>query len=1340
MNNRYIIHKLGFVNFWYYDFEEFLLSDGKLLLRGSNGSGKSVTMQSFIPLLLDGNKSPYRLDPFGTNARTISGYLLDDENTERTGYLYMEFKRRDSEHFITLGMGIKAQQNQPAKSWYFILHDGRRINKDLFLYRDAGQKIPLTKMQLKNELGDANFYTESQRAYMAKVNEYLFGFDDMDSYEELLNLLISIRSPKLSKDFKPTEIYKILTDSLKVLSEDDLRPVSEALENMDSLKDSLEENQAALKATKNIKYHYDKYNQYTLREKANYFIQGQNALDETIRKLKTQNQTKANQQQSLLKITRELETLNTELNQANATYENLISGEGFRLKQDEKEIENLIENYQQDKAKKEHSLSTKKSTLFQTEKKLRDLTDEMDANERKLNSLLSDIDQTSKEVSFEAGRSIGRDDLLGVEILLKAYDKKIKEALGKLSDLEHHEKIMDEKERINDTLRADREKAFKDLHRSEELFSSEKENYKVSITSLASKNKEWVLQPQERTQLFSVLEALEKPAQLPTVQERLSQGFSLLQHTLNGSIFNVQDKIMKLEEKKLEINEDITKLQNEKDPEPERSEGVVRNRERLQELGIPFIPLYKAMDFEKTVSDKTRDAVESALYEMGLLDALIIEDKHRAQALDFPEGTQDRYLFSNPNIMSYNLSSLLKIDASVDNDDLKKSMDEILQSIFLEGFHDTYLDENAHFNLGILRGKADAQRKHIFIGEAARKRHKEERILQYKEEIRLIDEEILQLNSDKNGLELRMNTLIREYECRPSLADIESGLSLIQEAIRDLKNFEESIRQGEDEFFTLKEQHKEMKLEVFHLIKEIDLPKTSMAYSDAKEKIDDLKDIIRDSISLNHTYINQGENKTNLEEQLLILEEEVEEFSEEIYKIQTNINQAKVKLYGIKEALSKSNIAEIEAEIQRCIDIKNINPPKIRDFNIKVGGLTESISSLEKEIEVTQENISSQENNIEVLESIFLEEYQLGYVFQEDVSSPLKLAKNMLDSLPQEKNLSRDMVTKRLIDSFNQNSADLREYNLQLKNILTESEIDPPKGVTRERWDVQCKIQGISTGFIQLMDSIQATVDEQKLLISTEERHIFEEVLMNTVSEKIRAKILQSKDWIEKINRIMGGMNTTSTLKLSLTWIPNKAEEEGQLNVVDIIDILEKRDRNTEESLKKLAGHFILKVKETLRTYEGTGEARNYHSIIKEVLDYRKWYQFKLHFTMENERKKELTNNEFFKFSGGEKAMSMYIPLFSALYARYLKANKDCPRIITMDEAFAGVDEENIRDMFKLLKQLDLDYILNSQILWGTYDTVDNLAISELIRENNEKMVTVIRYHWNGQEKVLVDE
>ena len=54
--------------FWYYDEEEFDFLDGRMLLRGANGSGKSVTMQSFIPLLLDGNMRPERLDPFGSRA------------------------------------------------------------------------------------------------------------------------------------------------------------------------------------------------------------------------------------------------------------------------------------------------------------------------------------------------------------------------------------------------------------------------------------------------------------------------------------------------------------------------------------------------------------------------------------------------------------------------------------------------------------------------------------------------------------------------------------------------------------------------------------------------------------------------------------------------------------------------------------------------------------------------------------------------------------------------------------------------------------------------------------------------------------------------------------------------------------------------------------------------------------------------------------------------------------------------------------------------------------------------------------------------------------------------
>jgi len=60
------------------------------------------------------------------------------------------------------------------------------------------------------------------------------------------------------------------------------------------------------------------------------------------------------------------------------------------------------------------------------------------------------------------------------------------------------------------------------------------------------------------------------------------------------------------------------------------------------------------------------------------------------------------------------------------------------------------------------------------------------------------------------------------------------------------------------------------------------------------------------------------------------------------------------------------------------------------------------------------------------------------------------------------------------------------------------------------------------------------------------------------------------------------------------------------------------------------------------------------------------------------------------------------------------------------------VDENNIREMFEIVEQLGFDYIMNSQVLWGDYDTVSALSICELIRPKNAGFVTVIRYHWDG--------
>ncbi|WP_375152475.1 hypothetical protein [Enterococcus mundtii] len=54
-NERWHLHRACIVNYWYFDEAYFEFSQGKLLL-WANGSGKSVTTSSLLPLLLMGRR------------------------------------------------------------------------------------------------------------------------------------------------------------------------------------------------------------------------------------------------------------------------------------------------------------------------------------------------------------------------------------------------------------------------------------------------------------------------------------------------------------------------------------------------------------------------------------------------------------------------------------------------------------------------------------------------------------------------------------------------------------------------------------------------------------------------------------------------------------------------------------------------------------------------------------------------------------------------------------------------------------------------------------------------------------------------------------------------------------------------------------------------------------------------------------------------------------------------------------------------------------------------------------------------------------------------------------
>ena len=94
---------------------------------------------------------------------------------------------------------------------------------------------------------------------------------------------------------------------------------------------------------------------------------------------------------------------------------------------------------------------------------------------------------------------------------------------------------------------------------------------------------------------------------------------------------------------------------------------------------------------------------------------------------------------------------------------------------------------------------------------------------------------------------------------------------------------------------------------------------------------------------------------------------------------------------------------------------------------------------------------------------------------------------------------------------------------------------------------------------------------------------------------------------------------------------------------------------------------------------------------------------------------------------------------FPQLLQNIREGRADAPRLVSLDEAFAGVDNRNIRDMFRLMTEFSFDFIINSQVLWGDCDTLDALAIYQLIRPENAKFVTVMPYVWNGHSRELME-
>lgn len=1358
-DNKWVINRAGLVNFWYYDEEEFQFSEGRMLLRGTNGSGKSVTMQSFIPLLLDGNKSPERLDPFGSKARKMENYLLgEDENgkDESIGYLFMEFMKEKTENFITIGMGLKAARGKSLDSWGFCITDGRRIGRDFLLYKDIGEKVPLTQKELRNRIGSGGTVANGQKEYMKLVNDLLFGFPDIDEYDELIKLLVQLRTPKLSKEFKPTVVYEIMNNSLQPLSDDDLRPMSEAIEHMDGIKSRLDVLIESKKAGLKLRNSYDQYNRFMLYEKAKDFVKHQDEVE----RLKLQKQN-LNKDIELCKAEFEgaeenVQELTLQRKAMEEKRKELEKHDSVQIKEKINEIEEAQKELTEQKKHKEEAIDKKKAEERRLQVELKKAADEELLQKDKVQRQLYDMDEAAEEFKFheqsfvreELLRDINKEYSFGyVKNGLNTYGEKLSKAQKALNEEQYknkeYDRVLAELEGAKHDLTAKQKK-----HDEARVFLMEiKEELIEKVHSWNRNNTELLMQDEDMVSVTRQINSYGESTSLYDIDRVLRAKYNFYESILNKQNITLEHEKKQLKDQQQLLKAQIKEWEGKKDPEPQRDPKVILNRERLAKEGIPYVPLYMALDFSKELTEGEKGRIEEALLDIGILDALIVPEKYKQQVLEMDSSMADKYLFPSPRLLSHDLSAILRVDKTELHQIALEYVEDVLRSIMLnEDDGAIFIKPEGEYGFGILRGKATQSYLPKFIGGAARKRYKQEMIENLNRDWAELGDRISGVEKEIEKVNSRFLVLKQEIEGFPDKTDIEATLKCLQEAHLDAKKGEEDVTKKESAERKAYSELRAARERAYESTRGIELSPQIDVYNEAIATLEAYRKHLYELESLHGKLLHTAQYINMLKENAEKLEEYLEEALYDLNAIERRQREAKLSLDNLNQQLKLSDYEEIKREINECLELLRVLPDKILEEGRKGAAGKEKYERMKTELYSLVELKLKKDALLEIYRYGFEAEFNLGYVYGAvELTDKYKQAKDILKETGNDYlTKNREDLTRYIFEKYNENKHYMTEYNLKLDYIFenkinTEGEEAINAMVAQKRLEITGRIRGKQVNFYKLMEMIEEAISDNERLLRENDRQLFEDVLAKNISRKIRSRISHSELWVDKMNSLMESMDTSSGLSFSLNWKSKKAESEGQLDTQELVQLL-KHDGSLlkEEDLNRLSEHFRSKIAEAKRLAEESGKVQSFHTFMKEILDYRKWFEFKLFFKKTGETKKELTNNAFDRFSGGEKAMAMYVPLFAAVYARYEGGRQDCPRVISLDEAFAGVDENNIKDMFRLLNELKLNYVINSQVLWGDYDTVPSLSICELVRPNNANFVTVIRYRWNGKVKQLI--
>jgi uncharacterized protein (TIGR02680 family) len=1333
--NRWKPTRAGIFNIWEYDDQIFEFGDGRLVLRGRNGSGKSNALSLIFPFVLDGVMSANRMDPMG-GGRSMKSLLLgrddDDASGGRyrydsgSGYVWMEFERTDAadsdvpgeiEH-LTIGVGAHATQQRDANAWFFVTP--LRVGVDLDLFDDD---VPKGRRQLTESLdGRGDVYVTAED-YRLAVDRVLFGLGAARQ-RTLLDLLLTLRRPHLAGKLDTDHLSFTLSSGLAELDAALIADVAHSFDDLDAMHDELEGVTGALATVERFLPVYRSHLLGVARGRSQRLVAVDAEQRDVARQLRTSRREHADAEADVADVTTLVTDNRRERERVDAEIEAIQTSQAFQDAAALAEAERSVSTARRaaesaEAARREsdaqhqratHALATADAAVLRR----RDDLDRTFADWR-------DLAMTAALHDVPGGATDFDEDRVVAAIVTRTAEVDDVDALAEsAADASAAaQRAATARQRLHDD--------HVEAQRRQGDAEAEVERVVAELTADLARWVDHVDPIVTRARTFADRELPDTGswAQLDVADAEFSAVLDAGVAQVRTALAVAGDRLgASAADRRRTIDSLLAERRRVADepnpgppPDPTRPDGVSPER-----VGAP---LYACVDFAETVAPADRAGLEAALDAAGLLDARIaptaaaiddVLDARIAPTAAAIDDVLDARIDAIDATVATATGGLTLADVLVPIAVGDLDIDDISSALRAVPLDDgvVRIGRDGSWRLGPVAGRYRKDSAE-YIGHEARERRRAARLAELDG---LVDDERAVL-ADVESLLAALAGLADELgvvaASRPSAEPLLG-------AQRSLAQFEARTEQLADQLATATTEAEIADELAATTSAELHRRADALAVPVAADARRELVATIARCRTRTDSVVAALDRLDDALEQQRATADALGEAAGFLAAATQRASDASAQADD-DQLRYDTLLARVGDDVQAAVQALEDAKRRLREARRSGAELSERLRGAQVEVATLAERCVQLDGRLMALgDEVAAAASSMVAVCSDEVADVLLVAG--ADSAADPLVAARAVLADPTVVPEDATNRMEREHRTVLLDGLRAGH--DPSMPKLDGFDV-VRV-GTADGEVPLGTLARRLRDDRDrlgLLLSDREREIFETHLLARVGDALRELLYEADHFEQRINAEMAKAPTSSGMTVELSW----GVDSDDPTVKQAVTTLRySPDTLSAEQREVLRAFFT----EQIQARRAADPGRSFVEVLTTALDYRSWHSFSFAIRAATGGKRQVTRKYFRELSGGEAATVLHLPLFAAAAAHYASGAIAGPRLIALDEAFAGIDDDMRGKLMGLLVQLDLDVLLTSHEFWGFYAQVPNLVLYDLTRSPSTPGVFAQRLEWSS--------